>query len=85
MIGEIVRNVIPYVGRLRYFRGFLECCERFILFHSIQIRLAEADLKPGVIGRENGGLVEFRNGFGVFVLLEEERAERGVRNRIERI
>ena len=85
VLGESVGHVVPHHGRLRQLHSFFECFQRFIFFTGVEEGLAEADFQFGVVRSENRGFIELRDGFAVFVLFEKKRAERGVRNGIERI
>ena len=85
MIGEVVGDVVPDVRSLRDFRSFFERRERFFSFVCVEVSLAESDLEARILGREDAGLIQFGNGFGIFMLLEKQRTEGGMGDRVERI
>src|ERR1700723_252752 len=85
MIGEVLGDVVPDVRSLGNFRSFFERRERFFSFVCVEVSLAESDLEARILGREDAGLIQFGNGFGIFMLLEKQRTEGGMGDRVERI
>ena len=85
VLGESVGDIVPHHRGLREFHSLFECFQSVIFFTGVEERLAEADLEFGIVWREDGGFIEFRDGFGIFVLREEKRSEGGVGHGIERI
>ena len=85
VLRKIVGDVVPDHGSLLQLHAFFKSFERLVFLPRIQERLAEAYFQFGIFGSENGGLVKLRHSFRIFVLFEEERAERGVSDGVEGI